>query len=327
MQLIAFNKKGHDPFIDFLKAWCILVVVFCHGFPYLKEIGYAVWGVQIPLFFLIQVFHSYKREPKPINWKMILKRIITPFLIIEALIFVFKLLIGGFDEIKALTVNALVGGGYGPGSYYPWIYIQMAILIPTMRPICEKLGKWKSLFVFILICEVIEVVCSIINLQDSVYRLLCLRYVFLIWLGWLWVKEGIRLDITTIVLSILSLGFIIYLAYFKRDCEPWLFNTDWITHRWVCYFWVGWLFVGILYWIYTKLKNIEIVKKCVKNLASASYEIFLIQMAYYALLPLRHFDFIENTAVQFVVWFALAFGVSIIGGIGLYIIEKKYIMK
>jgi len=41
---ISFNISGRDSFIDFLKAYCILVVVFCHGFPYLDVIGYPIWG-------------------------------------------------------------------------------------------------------------------------------------------------------------------------------------------------------------------------------------------------------------------------------------------
>lgn len=41
---ISFNKTGYDPFIDFLKTYSILVVVFCHGFPYLQEVGYPIWG-------------------------------------------------------------------------------------------------------------------------------------------------------------------------------------------------------------------------------------------------------------------------------------------
>lgn len=95
MKTITFNKTGYDPFVDFLKAYCILVVIFCHGFPYLDKIGYAVWGVQIPLFFLIQVFHCYKREPKAINWKTIWRRIVLPFIAIEVLIFGVLYLTGG----------------------------------------------------------------------------------------------------------------------------------------------------------------------------------------------------------------------------------------
>ena len=84
---ITFNTTGHDDFIDFIKAYCILIVVFCHGFPYLKEIGYGIWGVQIPLFLLIQVFHCFKRDSKPINWRAVSRRVIIPFVVIELIVF------------------------------------------------------------------------------------------------------------------------------------------------------------------------------------------------------------------------------------------------
>lgn len=196
-----------------------------------------------------------------------------------------------------------------------------------MRPVCERLDKQKSLLLFVLLCVVIEIACSVINLPNALYRLLCLRYVMLIWFGWQWVKEGVKLNITTFIVSLLSLCCIIYLEYFVKDNEPWLFNTDWKTHRWMCYFWVSWLFVGILYWLYQTIKRYETIERIVKMLTSASYEVFLIQMAYYALVPMERLGFLRNEAAMFAVWFALAFLVSIAGGIWLYNVEKKYVLK
>lgn len=324
---VVFNSQGYDPFIDFLKAWCILVVVFCHGFPYLKEVGYAIWGVQIPVFFLIQVFHSYKRNPKPINWTVILRRIVIPFLVIQVLIFGVKFIDLGRVEFKPFLTSALVGGGYGPGSYYPWIYVQMALLIPLMRPVCDRLGKWKSLLLFVLLCESIEIICSITNLPDSAYRLLCLRYIMLIWFGWMWVHEGIVMNIKMIVASIISLCIIIYLEYFGGDHEPWLYDTVWATHRWICYFWVSWLFVWMLHGVYRWLSCKAFVERSVRVLAAASYEVFLIQMAYYAIIPFCRLAFITNVVMHYVIWFMLAFVVSIAGGVGLYRLEKFFMDK
>lgn len=275
---ISFNKKGYDPFIDFLKAYSILVVVFCHGFPYLKEIGYPFWGGQIPLFLLIQVFHCYKREPKPLNWNVLAKRIIIPFILIELVIFTILLLVEDYDSIKAIIMVGVIGGGYGPGSYYPWIFIQMSIVIPILRPILDKLGKEKSFIVFIVLSEGIEIICSVIEMPDSIYRLLCLRYIMLIWFGWMWAKEGIKLNITTLLLSMMSLCAIVYLAYFNFTFEPWLYSTAWTTHRWPCYFWMSIMLVVILYQFYVFLIKNDCIIKATKILAAASYEIFLMQI-------------------------------------------------
>lgn len=322
--VVIFNKVGHDLFIDFVKAYCILVVVFCHGFLYLKEVGYSIWGVQIPLFLLIQVFHCYKRPPKPVNWKSIIKRILLPFLVIEFFILCIQFFTGN-SGYRSLFFNILCRGGYGPGSYYPWIFIQMAILIPIMRSICDRLGKCKSLCFFLVISECIEIICSLISLPDNVYRLLCLRYIMLIWFGWIWAKEGIKLNVIIIVVSVLSLCTNVYLEYYNKSCEPWLYETGWATHRWPCYFWASFLFVGILYKAYKIAIKSNKIKKAIKELAAASYEIFLVQMAYYSLVRPNYLFFIKQTDVKMGLCLILAFIISIAGGIIMRKIEKKYI--
>lgn len=203
----------------------------------------------------------------------------------------------------------------------------MTILITLLRPICERLDKRKTLLFFVLLCAAIEVICSLIDFPDTVYRLLCLRYVMLIWFGWLWVQEGIKLNLKTLIISLISLCCIIYLAYFAVDLEPWIYNTKWATHHWLCYFWDSWLFVGVLYGIHTILLKNEVVNKIVKILASASYEIFLVQMAYYTLIPMQRLDFIGNEVAMFTVWFALAFIVSIKGGVCMYKIENIFFLN
>ena len=233
----------------------------------------------------------------------------------------------GGQNIIQLLKTGISGGGYGPGSYYPWIYLQMTILIPILRPVCERLDQRMSLLFFVLLCVIIEIVCSVIDMPESVYRLLCLRYVMLIWFGWTWVKEGVKLNLKTVIISLVSLCSIINLAYFSEDLEPWIYNTKWSTHHWMCYFWVSWLFVGILYWIHTIVIKSETVKRIIEILASASYEIFLVQMAYYALIPKQRLYFIGNEVAMFTVWFALAFIVSITGGVCMYKIENNFFLN
>ena len=230
--------------------------------------------------------------------------------------------LGGGQNLTSLIKRGIVGGGYGPGSYYPWIYLQMAILIPIMRPICDKLRKWKSLVVFLLLSVVTEVVCSITHLPDSVYRLLCIRYIFLIWCGWLWVQEGIRFNAINIIASFVSLFAIVYFAYFNKGLEPWFYNTGWATHRWICYFWCSFLFAGLLYKFFFFFLNDKRVTKVIKMLASASYEIFLVQMAYYVIVPSSVCKICSSLNVSRMIYIALAYVVSISIGCGILEMRK-----
>lgn len=59
MEQIVFQKKGHDTFIDFIKAYAILGVLVGHTLFFINRIpGYNLFfRIDVPLFLLIQVFH------------------------------------------------------------------------------------------------------------------------------------------------------------------------------------------------------------------------------------------------------------------------------
>lgn len=114
LEVIYFNKYGYDPFIDFLKAYAIIMVVFTHCIPTSVHdhlLGCLWIDVQVPLFLLIQVFHAYKNEKIPeINIKKMAKRIVLPFAIIQIVIFVTLALFSEYDVCKLLNISVLAGG-------------------------------------------------------------------------------------------------------------------------------------------------------------------------------------------------------------------------
>ena len=112
---LPFNKYGYDPFIDFLKAYAIIMVVFTHCIPSFVHnliLGCLWIDVQVPLFLLIQVFHAYKNEKIPeINMKKMAKRIVLPFAIIQFVIFIISALFSKDNIYNLLNINILTGGG------------------------------------------------------------------------------------------------------------------------------------------------------------------------------------------------------------------------
>ena len=308
---IKFNKSGYEPFIDFIKAYAILCVLMGHTFPYLKASGYSLWyGMQVPLFILVQVFHVLKKENYSFSVKKMLKRIVCPFLLIQIIPLSIEILKYGYSN--SVIINCLIGGGYGPGAYYPWIYIQIAVLLVYVKPWFDKGSIIKKLIVALLICEVLEILSSLMGIPDWLYRLLSIRYLFLIYLGWLWVKEGIVINVKTITLSLLSMVAIIYFDYYYTPTEPWFFDTAWRCHRWPCYFYVSTLLCGILYWLYNKTKGNSIIRYVSRTLAKCSYEIFLIQMV---IIPIiTQINFVNNILLNFCVRTTLIFVISILGG-------------
>lgn len=139
MIMITFNKSGYDPFIDFIKAYAIIMVVFTHCIPtsvYDYILG-CIWiDVQVPLFLLIQVFHAYKNEKNPkINIKKMAKRIVLPFAIIQFVIFIILALFSKDNIYNLLNINILTGG------VRAWL-----ILLLGLYSICFPFAMGLSLF-------------------------------------------------------------------------------------------------------------------------------------------------------------------------------------
>lgn len=139
MKVITFNTKGHDDFIDFLKAYAIVCVLFGHTFLWLDKVGYCVWaGMQVPLFILIQTFHTYKKVSLKINIKRIIQRVLLPFIIIELLTFGLSLLIYDYS-CNELIYKGLNGGGVWPGCLLSLDIFAGSIIASFIWTIIEKM--------------------------------------------------------------------------------------------------------------------------------------------------------------------------------------------
>ena len=250
--VITFNKTGYDPLIDFIKAYATICVLIGHTIPFHDYYGYGLWaGMQVPLFILIQTFHCFKKESPSFSLKKTFWRIIFPYLIIQSLIFFVLLNKERSQSIYEILQDFIKTGGKGPGSYYPWVYLQIAILLPHLKKWMDKCSKIQNAIFFLIICESLEVFASLIDIPDSLYRLLAIRYIFLFYLGWIWVKEGVRINRTVALISLISFLSIIYFEYFSTNDEILFYNTVWKYHRWPCYYFVamgGGNFAGASLW-------------------------------------------------------------------------------
>lgn len=329
MKQVTFVKAGYDPFIDFLKAYAIICVLIGHTIPHTDAWGYFFWaGMQVPLFILIQTFHFYKKDSK-LNVGKLLKRILIPFVVVGCFTF-FMNLVFGKSNANALAIRWIRnGGGAGPGSYYPLVYIQIALLLVCFKTLFLRYSKQTLLLVFLAISEACEITCSFLNVPEPLYRLMAIRYMFLLYLGWLWVKDGVKVNRQIIVLCILSFLTIVYFQYFSKTInnEPWFFNTVWRTHRWPCYFYVSHGLVLILYYIWKEIQEYEWICNVVKKLASASYEIFLVQMAVIALFKTDALPIVENTYIKFAIWLVIVWSISIYGGMYFHKFYKKFVLN
>lgn len=280
------SKDGYEPFLDYLKGICIIMVVINHGFASAEEkLLFPIWIHQaVPIFLLIQVFHSYKKtECKQPSVKKIFHRIILPFFWAELILFFAQVFIYYLHNLDYLDIikGFIQGGGSGPGSYYIWIYLQFAFLLPLLYPLVKK--KY-SCILFILISETIEILCSYFSIPDDIYRLLCIRYIFLVYLGYLWVKNGIskRFFLSTLSIIAILILYFTHKYYLRINFQPFIFNTNWTIFHWFTYF-LPWSLIA--YYAYRLYKQRGTHNKIIIMIGKSSYEIFLTQMVIFGAFP------------------------------------------
>ena len=284
---IEFSRIGHDLSLDFVKGVCILLVILNHstGFTFHQDSWFFLWGYPaVPLFLLIQVYHSYKKEFDGIHiqWVKIWKRAFFPFLLVQTLLFAYVVVTQPTRSLHSIFMAAYFWGGRGPGSYYPWIYIQFAILLPLLRPLFQRLDEKALLVLFLGLSISSELLCHYSHMPDWVYRLLFLRYIFLIYLGYQMVVRGIVLNLFTVSLSIVSLIAVYCFVVLQVDWSPFFFDSKyWPTCHWICYFYIAYPMLYLLckffYWLPPNSKFENLFCKMGRH----SYAIYIFQLFYF----------------------------------------------
>ncbi len=314
------NGKPRNLFIDFLKGLCIICVVLTHNLPQStqKALVFVAWGsMAVPLFLLIQsyhVFHSNKlRQENNIDYQSIKdfynlpklwKRIAKPFITVTLFTGIILVILG--QEPLEVIKKTIRNGGIGPGSYYVWIYFQFFLILPICLKIFTKWGKqYLILIIFIIISQGLEWICMIIDISEPIYRLCSFRYLFLIYLGYLWTTNKISKELSTsqFIISIISLAILLALYYSTMSLKPLLFDTLWRPFHWLCYFYVAlllpWLLWKVYYYFPFRLRTF------IGEIGKWSYEIFLLQMMVFTLYPHEYIS-MDNVYLDTIIFITIS---------------------
>lgn len=181
------DRRERDYSIDFVKGVAILFVILLHNMPNESIYSIAYIGQAVPLFLLVSSYLTYGGFQRKgfngyfsaRNVKKMLDRVFLPFfLLIFSQCAIFYLLKGGVDWQRLY-----MQGGFGPGSYYPWIYLQCWLILPFVIFLVNCLSFRRSFVLFVGICALGEWFTCVFHVPDNVYRLLFYRYLFLLYLG------------------------------------------------------------------------------------------------------------------------------------------------
>lgn len=313
LNTIKLNSGGYSEEIDMLKGYAILFVLINHSMPlFLKKLViFDLWGgMGVPLFLLIQVFHYYKRgldNTPQINFLKIFKRVILPFVWAESCIIILKSVMG--ESPIGSIIGCFTSWGYGPGEYYIWIYLQFVLLLPLTTTIFQRLNHKYIAMLFITISVALEIMCSISNIEEHTYKFLFFRYFFLIYLGYMWAIYDIKLNRKYVVLSIVSIIFILVFDYSGISLTPLIYDSSWTCYHWISYFYPFALFPILLRGIYGMLGNR--LQNVLVQMGKYSWQIFCLQLVVFSFMSTSVFAFIDSEVIRGVLYMGSSILMSI----------------
>ncbi|MBQ7715298.1 MAG: acyltransferase [Clostridia bacterium] len=279
------DKKERNHSLDIYKGICILLIVLTHSkwtdserlkllFPFWVDIA-------VPIFMIISGYlyslsfqkHEIDTIGKAYRLKTVLNKVIRytlPFLvifIIEKIIIVLNN--GNIGGPVSLLYNFLQGAN-GPGGYYYPILLQFVFVFPIIYFIIKKYD-FKGLILCAALNFLFEILKNAYMVKEVSYRLIVLRYVFVIAFG-CYLAVG-KKHIKRLEYSACFLAGVTYIIVFKYLGKTPIFTQFWTeTSFWACMY-----ILPIAAFLMSKnisFKPLEIIGK-------ASYNIFLVQMVYY----------------------------------------------
>ena len=297
----VFSKDGYDSLIDYLKGLCIIFVIINHCMPdnIMAKTAFFFWGVSaVPIFLIIQVFHAYKRgiENAKLKPKKIWEKIIRPFILAELLILIAFIIRDhhfNYNDIINDLLCMIKSGGYGPGAYYPFVYLQFAIILPLITWLFKSHIPYLCVCV-IIISQLTETACSYFHLPQLAYRLIFFRYIFLFYLGYLLAYKGYILNFYSFCGACACLAFSTYIVYSHHDFSPFLYDFVNPVCHWFCYIYIAFILLFLLKCLYSHLNSNTIIRRYILKAGKYSYEIFLFQIVYFAIADELLFNFLTN---------------------------------
>jgi peptidoglycan/LPS O-acetylase OafA/YrhL len=281
--------KGRFDEIDFIKGLAVISVILLHTIPpyiLLKIFApFHIWHA-VPVFMVIaginSALSSLKEEefvllkeysPKKIKKSFI--RILMPFTVVWLVEILALVITGKATYAKVITSYFL--GGMGPGSYFTPIYVQHLIFFPVILLIvikCDKINPYLTLALFCVLALMVEFACVVLNVPESLYRLLYVRYFFATVLGAYLVRHNFKFNQIAVMalLSVIYIGITSYVEY-----SPGIIYPAWGFQHAPAYFFT--IFVVILLW--KVFPYITYIGTLLTKIGKASYHIFLIQMVYF----------------------------------------------
>lgn len=278
--------------IDVLKACAIISVILLHTLPWKERflIGapFHIWQA-VPVFMLLigynfsnsSILKGYTSLKDVYQWSLVRRRVLNifiPFFIIALVRLVLQFILN--DQVNWQSfITGIFMGDFEHGGYFIPVMIQTLIIVPILFVILRKNIK-RNTILLLIFTYILDWGVILYNIRGDLYRILVIRYLFVIVLGlWLGMKKD-KIDYRKLLL--LALGSFIYITsiyYFELNTT---LETYWQAQHGPAYFWT--LLIVIIFLKFFTINSENLLMNCLSRIGQASYHIYLVQMIYYWLI-------------------------------------------
>lgn len=274
--------------IDILKAFAIISVITIHTLTWQERLAilapYHIWQA-MPLFMLIYGYNYAKSAQSKgrftlnalYQWPVIKRRlwkIIGPFLLVVLIRMIIDYLINGGINWITYFLGVFIGN-FGHGGYFIPLVIQSILIIPLIYHYMQKNLKANTIILLVFTLA-LDWLVQYLGLPDGIYRLLIIRYLFVIVLGAWLAMTGKKLNFNILgLLAGISLIYITAVYYFDFQTS---LETLWQAQHGPAYFWI--LFVVAIVLSMPNAQPDKAVNRLFIRIGQDSYFIYLAQMVY-----------------------------------------------
>lgn len=277
---------SRDLRIDYLKTCAIVMIITQHSLSnsIIQKIGGAFYISQAVSIFIILSAYNFANSYNRINVITIIdcyrtntlkkiSRILVPFIIMFLIELLILLTINTNISLYELLI-AFITGGYGPGSYFTPIMIQLILIFPLLYYWGKK--NMKSMLIVIFLINLCFEVYAHFNLTNNEYRLILIRYLFLISLGIYLSLVKTANKYIIIICTAISIMYIFSIHYL--NFKPPVF-LQWQSRNVPSFFYPFALI--LLSFKYLPQKINATLKRIIVLISNSTFHIFLIQMMYF----------------------------------------------
>lgn len=314
------KEKKRIEFLDYLKAVCVLMVIITHydWTDKSSPVFTMLINMAVPVFMIISGYNfamsnDKKAEgklSKMYSWEMLqpkLVRFLVPYFFVCIIEVILRLAFGR----KVTLARAFLEGGYGPGSYYVPVMMQLLLIFPIIYVLIAKnarMGIWVVGAANLLF----EIAVKVFEIEKHDYRLSVGRYLLLVAFGcYLYLYPKSRIKAYQLgAMFLIGVAYIV--AVFEFKCKLPLFRY-WKTTAMPIAFYI----FPIVVLLFRKFYHSTIpgsIGRILTWIGQASYHIFLTQMVYF------HFDF-GGSIMQAAWYIAVPFNILVTVPIGLAFYE------